>query len=46
MINLFFILMMLINILLIECNGSGVNLIKVGAKRRRTRGEILEEKEE
>lgn len=37
---------MLMNVLLIECNGSGVNLLKVGAKRRRTRTEILEEKEE
>lgn len=30
----------------IECNGSGVNLLKVGAKRRRTRQEIIDEKEE
>ena len=34
------------NLYFIESNGSGANLLKIGAKRRRTRQEILDEKEE
>ena len=33
-------------IIFIESNGSGVNLLKIGAKRRKTRNEIEETKEE
>ena len=36
----------MIPIFIIESNGSGVNLLKIGAKRRKTRAEIEELKEE
>ena len=36
----------MMNIFIIESSGSGVNLLKIGAKRRKTRAEIEELKEE